>query len=139
MPIDRELARQRLERMLAERLKPDRETLSQRVRMSNEESDTPSLMLQINVAAGAANAAATERDIQWALKRLEQGTYETCFDCEEPIAPSRLEAVPATRICVNCQEIFDQRNARDRRGLRNVRPPTHPRPVSKNLVPAWES
>ena len=48
-----------------------------------------------------------ERDklnaIQEALERMDEGTYGICEGCESEIAEGRLEALPFTRLCVNCQ------------------------------------
>ena len=54
--------------------------------------------------------------IQDALRRLEEGTYGICAECEEPINPKRLEAMPFTQLCVRCQEQEEQeeRFARER-------------------------
>jgi DnaK suppressor protein len=43
-----------------------------------------------------------------ALERVEAGTYGECANCGEPILRARLEAVPWARLCVNCQELFEQ-------------------------------
>jgi DnaK suppressor protein len=40
------------------------------------------------------------RDVSDALARLEQGTYGACEGCGAAIPPERLEAVPATRFCI---------------------------------------
>ena len=42
--------------------------------------------------------------IEEALYRMEKGTYGTCRDCGEPIAPARLEAIPWTRVCIACKQ-----------------------------------
>ena len=44
------------------------------------------------------------REIADALQRIDQGTYGICMECEEPISPKRLDAVPWARYCVSCQE-----------------------------------
>lgn len=44
------------------------------------------------------------REISDALHRIEQGSYGICMECEEPISPKRLDAVPWARYCVTCQE-----------------------------------
>ncbi len=44
------------------------------------------------------------RDVQDALRRIEHGAYGVCCQCEEPISPKRLEAVPWAKFCVSCQE-----------------------------------
>lgn len=40
------------------------------------------------------------KDIDDALRRLDQGTYGICEECGKPIDEARLEAVPWTRYCV---------------------------------------
>jgi RNA polymerase-binding protein DksA len=42
-------------------------------------------------------------DIEHALQRLDDGTYGTCEACGRPIGDDRLEAMPATRFCVDDQ------------------------------------
>jgi RNA polymerase-binding transcription factor DksA len=36
-----------------------------------------------------------------ALDKMDGGTYGLCERCGEPIAEARLEAMPATRFCIN--------------------------------------
>ena len=43
-------------------------------------------------------------EIKAALQRIDQGTYGVCEECEVPIAPRRLDAVPFARLCVACQQ-----------------------------------
>jgi DnaK suppressor protein len=38
-----------------------------------------------------------------ALTRIDEGTYGVCESCESDIAEGRLEALPFTRLCINCQ------------------------------------
>ncbi len=42
--------------------------------------------------------------IDQALHRMDQGTFGTCEDCEEPIEPRRLEARPVSTLCIACKE-----------------------------------
>jgi DnaK suppressor protein len=44
------------------------------------------------------------RNIEEALWRLEKGTYGICRECNEPIAPARLNAIPWARLCITCKE-----------------------------------
>ena len=44
------------------------------------------------------------REISSALHRIEEGTYGTCPECDEPISAKRLDALPWARFCVKCQE-----------------------------------
>ena len=43
------------------------------------------------------------RAIDEAIHRIEQGTYGICMECENEIASARLEAVPWTRVCIDCK------------------------------------
>lgn len=40
-------------------------------------------------------------EVERALAKLDEGTYGACETCGEPIAAPRLEAMPATRFCIN--------------------------------------
>ena len=42
-------------------------------------------------------------DVQAALHRIESGTYGKCERCGKDIAPERLEAIPAARLCMPCK------------------------------------
>lgn len=48
------------------------------------------------------------QEIDRALLRLDGGTYGQCMHCDEPIPKPRLQAVPWTRYCVDCQERVEQ-------------------------------
>jgi DnaK suppressor protein len=51
------------------------------------------------------------REIGDALHRMDIGQYGVCPECEEPISPKRLDAVPWARYCVTCQEQISARIA----------------------------
>jgi DnaK suppressor protein len=53
--------------------------------------------------------ARTQERIQLdeALRRLDEGTYGICEDCDAPISPARLRALPFARRCVGCQEQYE--------------------------------
>lgn len=44
------------------------------------------------------------RQLEEAVERVDDGTYGVCGDCEQPISPKRLEAVPWAKYCITCQE-----------------------------------
>jgi DnaK suppressor protein len=50
--------------------------------------------------------------IEKALKKLDEGTFGVCEDCEEPISIKRLEARPETELCIRCKE-DEERMERD--------------------------
>jgi RNA polymerase-binding transcription factor DksA len=47
-------------------------------------------------------------DVSHALKRLDEGTYGTCEACGKPIDDERLEALPATRFCLEDQAVAER-------------------------------
>jgi DnaK suppressor protein len=53
----------------------------------------------------------TLRRIDDALVRLNAGVYGDCLECEEPIAKSRLRAMPFAIRCTACQERHEQADA----------------------------
>ncbi len=44
-----------------------------------------------------------------ALKRMDEGNFGICEDCEEPIEPKRLEARPVSTLCLSCKERQEHR------------------------------
>lgn len=53
--------------------------------------------------------AALLREVRAALERLDDGAYGVCENCEDPIVPRRLDALPWARLCRACQERADNR------------------------------
>jgi DnaK suppressor protein len=47
-------------------------------------------------------------DIDKAIERIDDGSYGRCSNCGTEIADKRLEAVPWTRYCIDCQELAEQ-------------------------------
>lgn len=59
--------------------------------------------------------------IRSALERIRAGTYGTCLNCGDEIAPARLAAVPWAGFCIRCQEATDlERQMRARAGGADV-------------------
>ena len=49
----------------------------------------------------------TQTLVSEALKRIENNTYGICSECEEPISPKRLAALPWAKFCISCQDARD--------------------------------
>ena len=47
------------------------------------------------------------RDARAALRRIEDGSFGTCQECDEDIHPKRLAAVAWATFCIRCQEAAD--------------------------------
>ncbi len=48
------------------------------------------------------------REVRFALRRIEAGTFGICSGCEEEINPKRLVAIPWAPFCIVCQEAADR-------------------------------
>jgi len=48
------------------------------------------------------------RDVKDALRRIHEGSFGTCMECESAISPRRLAAVPWAALCIQCQEAAEQ-------------------------------
>ncbi len=46
----------------------------------------------------------TLKKIDLALRRLDEGSYGRCQECDAEISPARLRALPFAGLCRNCQE-----------------------------------
>jgi DnaK suppressor protein len=57
---------------------------------------------RLSTTATARSISGSITEIDRALAKIEEGTYGTCDGCGRPIPPGRLEARPATALCVEC-------------------------------------
>jgi DnaK suppressor protein len=48
------------------------------------------------------------RDVKAALRRIHDGSFGTCIECESEISSRRLAAVPWASRCIQCQEAADR-------------------------------
>ena len=48
------------------------------------------------------------RQVKAALRRIHDGGFGTCIDCEYAISPKRLAAVPWATRCIQCQEAAER-------------------------------
>ena len=81
---------------------------------SNELIETVQLAGQREFAARALEREAKSLvQIGAALKRIDDGEFGICLDCEEAISSKRLAAVPWAGYCLHCQEMHDAQEATD--------------------------
>ena len=57
------------------------------------------------------------RDARAALRRIQEGSFGSCQECDEDIHSKRLAAVPWATFCIRCQEAADRK-------LEEMRPPS---------------
>ncbi len=60
------------------------------------------LQAQAMAKASGQRRAVQLREIDAALRRIDDGSYGDCERCEEPINPRRLDADPTARLCIDC-------------------------------------
>jgi len=51
------------------------------------------------------------KEVNAAMKRVEEGSYGTCLRCDEEIPEKRMKAVPWAAYCVPCQESIERQRA----------------------------
>ena len=69
--------------------------------MADQASGTNEVHIQLKLKQTDAKIL---QAIEEALLRLDDGSYGVCRDCGEDIAPARLNAIPWTRVCIECKE-----------------------------------
>ncbi|MCW5889737.1 MAG: TraR/DksA C4-type zinc finger protein [bacterium] len=86
---------------------------------SDEDAQALSEMHQVLASKRNQGQAERLREIAGALDRLarDPDLFGLCADCEEPILPARLEAIPWTSRCASCQERLDPRRSATRKSL----------------------
>ena len=60
------------------------------------------LQAQAMAKASGERRALQLREIDAALRRIDDGSYGDCERCEQPINPRRLDADPTARLCIDC-------------------------------------
>ena len=65
------------------------------------------MQAQAMAKASGERREAMLRNIDAALRRIDDGSYGLCCDCEEPINPQRLAFDPTVLRCVDCAGKFE--------------------------------
>src|SRR5260370_12583942 len=86
-----------------------RETIA--IEQSADPLDTTQRALEREMATRNLDRnASLVREIRAAIERVDRGGYGLCLECEEPISPKRLAAVPWAALCIRCQQQADRAN-----------------------------
>jgi len=103
---------------IKQKLLNEREVLIQKLKgndLSVDDSETPDPVdlavrnYSKNVAlAVSENESRQLTQIDEALTRLDDDEYGSCQNCEKPINPKRLAAIPWARFCLDCQELLER-------------------------------
>ena len=103
---------------LKKRLESERTLLIEKLKgndLSIDDSETPDPVdLAVRnysknvMLAVSENESRQLTEVDEALLRLEDDEYGNCQNCEKPINPKRLAAIPWARYCLDCQELVEQ-------------------------------
>lgn len=81
---------------------PEREALGELSGVDQHPADTATETFNLERDVSLVESIDAElADVETALERLDRGTYGTCVECGAPIGAERLEALPATRYCLD--------------------------------------
>jgi len=81
-------------------------SLANKVHDKQEES-LSEMLTEINLAMLSQHQHEL-KNLERAIKRMDDGEYGTCIDCGAPIASVRLQAYPTAVRCINCQAKHEQ-------------------------------
>ncbi|MGZ6142477.1 MAG: TraR/DksA family transcriptional regulator [Myxococcales bacterium] len=124
-PRQKEKFRELLQKMRAaalregpHRIEPNR-TDDAAVGVADEDAQALSEMLQAISSSRNKGQAAMLARIDRALLKLRDapGEYGLCEECEEEIAPRRLQLMPQATLCAECQAKADPRRGTTRRKI----------------------
>jgi DnaK suppressor protein len=87
----------------------DPETMALRNRLEDTDDWAVADAMQGFDIAMVAREVAEIAEVEGALRRMSEGGYGQCVDCDEPIPAARLHAYPAASRCVGCQEAVERR------------------------------
>ncbi len=103
---------------IKQKLMAERELLIEKLKgndLSIDDSETPDPVdLAVRNYSKNVMLAVSENEskqltqIDEALLRIEDDEYGACQNCEKPINPKRLAAIPWARYCLDCQSLLEQ-------------------------------
>lgn len=118
MPISSQSVRRFKERLLQQKRNLERSNLSVveqgRETIAEEAQDTAdqavfSYQKELLFTRGTHNHGQLSL-VKRALERLKEGTFGECIECGNEIGAKRLEALPWTPYCIDCQEKMERGN-----------------------------
>lgn len=103
---------------IKEKLLAERELLFEKLKgndLSIDDAETPDPVdLAVRNYSKNVQLAVSENEskqlvlIDQALRRIEDGEYGSCLNCEKEINSKRLAAIPWARFCLDCQELLEK-------------------------------
>jgi len=76
---------------------------------NNDDMDFASMRSDAMIEQAVSDQQKSElADIEHALSRIEEGTYNVCEMCSEEIGMSRLKAKPYAKLCMTCRPLYEK-------------------------------
>jgi DnaK suppressor protein len=87
---------------------------------TSDEVDLASETADFDLTVHVAFRDSEELDsITRALRKLDEGTYGECEDCNAKIAAKRLQVLPFAVLCIDCQRVFEKSGGYARTAFRD--------------------
>jgi len=78
------------------------------IERSADELDLVLRAAESELAVRSLEAESTRlREVRAALRRIEDGSFGFCVECDDEISPRRLAALPWAALCIQCKEAVD--------------------------------
>ena len=92
-----------------EKAREEQNTLRERQGVGDEVDSAVELEMENLRSALSGMEIQRLKQIEEALRRIEEGTYGYCAECGEPIEEGRLLAKPFATLCISCMEARERR------------------------------
>jgi len=105
--------KKRLEKLKAEILKiiqSHEQESSTSIHSIDEVDQASELVEKMMDFAMSSNFRTNIKKVEDALKRIELGEFGKCANCSNEISIKRLEVLPFTQYCIECQKEFEKQN-----------------------------
>jgi len=87
----------------------DKELTQLQTQENNDDMDFASMRSDAMVEQAVSDQQKAElKDIEEALHRIEEGSYNTCEMCSEKIGIARLKAKPYAKFCMTCRPLYEK-------------------------------
>lgn len=105
--------RQAIVAMIREHLHQSDDPAEAALRERVNDSDEVAVAVAVEEIAIAQLSSELEelREIDVALKRIENGTYGECSNCGDAVPIARMTAIPTATACLTCQRELEQHRA----------------------------
>jgi DnaK suppressor protein len=76
---------------------------------TDEIDQATNLIEKMTGFAVSSNFYKNMKDVNEALKRIDSNSYGKCLNCDENISLKRLQILPFTKYCIDCQREFEKK------------------------------